>query len=142
MLKSKRPRHDKTNHPSFFEHVACPHWGAGLLVWQDDGKCAYQFEDGKMRVFNESQSVRLRRIPRPNNGCASLLSVMNQRAFGHDSRRVVASFERLPLVKQCENFASRFPNGLGSVLDQDPEPLPLVPARVASGTLPVPLQVA
>lgn len=43
--------HDPAAVPQLVRHARCPDWGRGALIWMRPSKRAYQFEDGRLRVF-------------------------------------------------------------------------------------------
>ncbi len=110
MLLSNKPSDNDTD--SLFLHTACPHWGVGLLVWERESKRAFQFEDGKLRVFKEGYYELLKPVDRPLDESASLLAELVKQHKGRPVTKSKApSYVGIPLPKQIEYFLSRYPKG-------------------------------
>ncbi|MCX4239580.1 hypothetical protein [Paraliomyxa miuraensis] len=64
--------------PMVYEHVKRAQWGLAALLWEQDGKRGYRFEDGSERVFSEGYYHLLE--PRP--------------AIGETAEKLLASVHR------------------------------------------------
>ena len=83
----------QANASELVRHVRRPSWGVGVEVWERNGKRAYQFSDGKMRVIKEGFFHLLEPTQSPGDGCAvkkQLLSKNNPSTIG-DSHQWLAS---------------------------------------------------
>jgi hypothetical protein len=45
--------HDAETSPTLYRHETRPGWGLALMAWDSADKCAFQFDDGKLRIFKK-----------------------------------------------------------------------------------------
>lgn len=99
---------------SLFRHGARPEWGMAVLAWERAGKRAYQFEDGKLRIFKEGWWDQLEEIDEFDNRMAATLARL-QRKLGleaSDQKRPVAAKSALRWNDQVRLLEDAYPGGL------------------------------
>lgn len=95
-----------------YRHTSKPQWGLALLAWERDGKRAYQFEDGKLRVFKQGYFDLLEPVDRPADEAEVAIRELNtklgrKRAAKRNGRAEPA----IPLTKQIALFGELYPDG-------------------------------
>lgn len=96
-----------------YEHVKRNDWGVAILAWERDGRRAYQFEDGKLRVFKDGYYDLLKEVDRPADETRALMGELNkklgrsqQRRKAEESGETMLSFEQ-----QLGIFGELYPAG-------------------------------
>lgn len=86
-----------------YVHSKRERWGLAVMLWEREGKRAYQFEDGKRRIFKEGFYHLF--IPRmaPAEPSPEILALL--------ARANAASEDQLTLHQQLAYFESKFPGG-------------------------------
>lgn len=91
-----------------FRHEKRPNWGLGALVWERNGKRAYQFEDGQLRVFKRGFYHLLHRVDEPKPQRAMRVRRLARRA----QVEKIPRGRKLPTLRdQIQLFLSEFPKG-------------------------------
>ncbi|MBT8493482.1 MAG: hypothetical protein KJO07_10530, partial [Deltaproteobacteria bacterium] len=99
---------------NLYEHSACPQWGLAILAWERDDKRAYQFEDGKLRVFKADYYKLLKPVDRPMDEVAEIYTELSKKLGRKEAaKRMSKDKAPIPLEKQLEFFKSKFPEGMG-----------------------------
>lgn len=93
---------------ALFRHCKRTRWGVAALLWERDGKRAYQFSDGKLRVFKEGFYHLFESAAPPGDGSAKAVRRLARLARADD----VTEAARLPTLRdQILLFRRYFPNG-------------------------------
>lgn len=106
-----------TEVPTLFTHTKRPQWGAALLAWARTDKRAYQFEDGKLRLFKQGYFHLLRPIDQPLDETLELIEELETKLnLSHARREAQAEARRkgqqyVTMKQQIEVFERRFPDG-------------------------------
>lgn len=103
---------DSAEQERLYRHTSKPQWGLALLAWERDGKRAYQFEDGKLRVFKEGYFQLLEPVDRPADETEVAIRELNtklgrKRAAKRNGRTEPA----IPLSKQIDLFVHLYADG-------------------------------
>ncbi len=95
----------KTASAKLWRHDKRPSWGLAVIMWERNGKRAYQFEDGEVRVIKEGFYNLLSPATAPGDGTGrSVVRMARRRAGGDDAT--------LPTVRhQMEYMRSQYPEG-------------------------------
>lgn len=101
--------------PTLYRHVKKHEWGLALLAWERDGKRAFRFEDGEVRVFKEGYYGLLEEVDRPADRTTEIVAKID-REHGVSGRRRNKEKEPEPVTfeEQLEVFLSEFPGGFAS----------------------------
>ena len=93
-----------------YQHVKRKQWGLAVLTWERDGKRAFQFEDGELRVFAEAFYKLLQEVETPPEQAARLMAKLGrQGGLGKGDGK---SEERLlTAAEQVQVFLEQFPDG-------------------------------
>jgi hypothetical protein len=98
---------------NLYEHTACPQWGLAILAWERDDKRAFQFEDGKLRVFKADYFKLLKPVDRPMDEVAEIYTELSKKLGRKEAaKRLSQDKAPIPLDKQIEFFKAQFPDGL------------------------------
>lgn len=95
-----------------YRHKKRPEWGVAILAWEKEGRRAYQFEDGRLRKFQEgyySLMEPVEKVKRPREAVVSGLEEAieaNRGAAPPQALEPVAPFEA-----QVELFRELYPGG-------------------------------
>lgn len=107
-----------------FCHTKKPEWGAGLILKEEEGKVAIQFEDGKARTFSEDFYHFIEETQKPADEMQSVIAEL-QRLAPSDAASTKSGGKKSgvgrkssvpPVVfkEQAEHFLELFPAGFGS----------------------------
>lgn len=67
-----------TEHSALYQHTTCKHWGLAILAWESDSKRAYQFQDGKLRVFKKGYYHFFEEVDRPLDRVANVMTTLER----------------------------------------------------------------
>lgn len=96
----------QANASELVRHVRRPSWGVGVEVWERNGKRAYQFSDGKMRVIKEGFFHLLEPTQSPGDGRGRSARRLAERVAAGET----GTSERLPtFLDQLALIESRYP---------------------------------
>jgi hypothetical protein len=102
--------------PTLYRHVKKHEWGLALLAWERDGKRAFRFEDGEVRIFKEGYYGLLEEVDRPADRTTEIVAKID-REHGVSSRRRGGQKEperEVTFDEQLEVFLAEFPDGFES----------------------------
>ena len=102
--------------PTLYRHVKKHEWGLALLAWERDGKRAFRFEDGEIRIFKEGYYGLLEEVDRPADRTSEIVAKID-REHGVSSRRRSGTKEperEITFEEQLEVFLAEFPDGFDS----------------------------
>jgi hypothetical protein len=93
---------------ALFRHCKRTRWGVAALLWERDGKRAYQFSDGKLRVFKQGFYHLFESAAPPGDGSAKAVRRLARLARADD----LSEAAHLPTLRdQILLVRRRFPNG-------------------------------
>lgn len=102
--------------PPLYQHSVRTEWGLAILAWERDGKRAYQFEDGKLRIFKKGYYELLEEVDRSVGDASAVVADLN-RQLGRSENRIereeagVEGKALLSFEDQCEIFTRLYPGG-------------------------------
>jgi hypothetical protein len=97
--------------PATLYRHACKHeWGLALLAWEHDGRRAYQFEDGTLRVFKEGYYRHFESVDAPADRLAALVAMMGGHAPA-TTRAAAPDPLAFTLEEQIDYFLATYPGG-------------------------------
>ena len=67
-----------TEHSALYRHTGCDQWGLAILAWENESKRAYQFQDGKLRVFKRGYYHFFEEVDRPVDRVPKILSTLER----------------------------------------------------------------
>ncbi len=100
-----------------FRHTKRQDWGLAILAWERDGRRAYQFEDGELRVFARGFYAFLEEVDRPESESEPLATRLAHEVVDADSRRdlerrlAVGDPSAVFFDEQVELFRRTYPLG-------------------------------
>lgn len=88
-----------------YQHSKRLQWGLAVMAWERDGKRAFQFEDGNMRVFAEAFYKFLEEVECPPDKTAKLLAKLGRagglgKGDGSEEYRLTFEEQRLVFLEQ------------------------------------------
>src|SRR5690606_1096467 len=91
-------------------------WGLAILAWERDGKRAYQFEDGKLRVFKAGYYELIHEVDRSMGEASAVVADLNRQLGRSENRRErekagVEGKALLSFDEQVEIFCHMYPGG-------------------------------
>ncbi|MCX4246494.1 hypothetical protein [Paraliomyxa miuraensis] len=101
-----------------YQHSKRKQWGFAVLAWERDGKRAYQFEDGELRVFAEGFYKFLQEASCPPEQEAKLLAKLGRRS-GTKGGDAKAEERQLTFREQLEVFLVEYPAAFGDATWKD-----------------------
>jgi hypothetical protein len=103
--------------PTLYRHVKKHEWGLALLAWERDGKRAFRFEDGEIRIFKEGYYGLLEEVDRPADRTTEIVAKID-REHGVSSRRRAGKEkepeQEITFEEQLEVFLAEYPDGFDS----------------------------
>lgn len=100
-----------------YRHAKRKEWGLAILAWDRDGRRAFQFEDGHLRVFAANFQALMEAVFRPPEEAGEtaealnrLLSINDQSA-ARAKKASLKSTSPLSLQDQINVFADMYPSG-------------------------------
>jgi len=104
---------------TLYRHTKRTQWGMAIIAWERGDKRAYQFEDGKMRIFKKSFFRFFERVEPPLGESSALVSELERRInlSKRQSQGQLASEQKvyIKFSTQLEIFRQQYPGGF-----QDP----------------------
>lgn len=103
---------DENQDNILFKHTMRPSWGHAILAYEDDDKKAFQFEDGKVRLFKNEYLQLLEAVDTPLDHIARTLARLGaQTDESTDARASTSTRAVLPLDAQIMYFSETYPDG-------------------------------
>lgn len=100
---------------TLFKHTMRPKWGLAILAYEDDDKKAFQFEDGKVRVFKKEYLRLLEAVDAPLDQSARTLARLGAQADdSSDSATTKSKSNALPIDAQIMYFSEAYADGFAS----------------------------
>ncbi len=96
--------------PTLYRHARKLEWGLAVLAWEENGRRAYQFEDGALRVFKEGYYSHFEAVDAPADRLAALVSMMGDRAPA-TTRAAAPDPLAFTLEEQIDYFLATYPGG-------------------------------
>lgn len=62
-----------------YVHKKRPQWGMAIMVWESDGKRAYQFQDGERRIFKEGFYDMMQEVDPPQETADEMQKILRRR---------------------------------------------------------------
>lgn len=75
-----------SNLPAIYEHKKRPEWGASILAWEQDGKRAFLFEDGALRILAQEFCSLMTEVDRPRDEMDDLFQRLQAQLDATDGR--------------------------------------------------------
>jgi hypothetical protein len=106
--------------PQLVRHKKCPKWGRGALIWTKPTKRAYQFEDGRLRVFKRGFFDLLEPVEIGNKASDQLTDRLQERGEARAAVREARREARkqappvdaaVNMKRQIDYFLEHFPDG-------------------------------
>lgn len=72
---------------ALFQHVKRPQWGLAVFAWMDGDRRAFQFEDGRLRLFKPGWFALMQEVDRPAEEAAELAETLRGKLGVSRSRR-------------------------------------------------------
>lgn len=89
-----------------------PSWGLAIVAYEDDDKTAFQFEDGKVRVFKKEYMQLLQAVDAPLDASARTLARLGAQADeSSDSAKSKSASKALPIDAQIMVFSEAYVDG-------------------------------
>jgi hypothetical protein len=93
-----------------YRHVDRPEWGLAAFLYSHEDKRAFQFEDGKVRLFKRGYFHHLQLVDAPAAQTARTLARLGQTS-GARSSTTTTKADALPIAAQRALFAELYPKG-------------------------------
>lgn len=98
-----------------FKHTMRPLWGLAVLAYEDDDKKAFQFEDGKVRLFKNEYLKFLQAVDAPLDQSARTLARLGaQNDTSADAKAGESTGTVLPIDAQIMYFSEKYAEGFAS----------------------------
>jgi hypothetical protein len=108
--------------PDFFRHTRRPEWGLAVLAWERDGKRAYLFEGGMLKVLAEPFFGLMQPMTEPPEDGASIVQRLAKHLEANESIRTSTRASLPPNVSledQVGLLKGEFPGGFAGTEWQD-----------------------
>lgn len=110
MQLTANDRTDTSN--TLFQHIKRPDWGLATRVWRVDDKRAYQFQDGRLRIFKARFDALLRPVDRPVDERDRVLAELGKASDRRDAaKRIAGQHAPIDPRDQIAYFSTLFPKG-------------------------------
>jgi hypothetical protein len=100
---------------ALYTHVKAQQWGLAILAWERGSNRAYQFEDGALRIINESYYALIEEVDAPADRAARTIADLRRKlgdGAHHDgTAHTAAPTPELSLEDQMRLFTRRYPKG-------------------------------
>jgi len=99
-----------------YRHRKAHEWGLAILAWERGPRRAYQFEDGKLRVFKKGYYEMLEEVDAPADRAAKVVAELERKLGNAPAERIGTPRNPRPelsLEDQVRVFAIQQPNGFG-----------------------------
>jgi len=120
-----------------YRHTKRPEWGVAILAWEKGGRRAYQFEDGRMRIFREGYYSLMKPVDEVPGSEEALVADLESAVAAHNGgakhkplepvctfEEQVSLFEELfPGGFQGDEWIERHRRGQGRALKRHREPV-------------------
>lgn len=109
-------RADSNTHTqdALYRHEKRDQWGVALFVWERDGKRAFRFADGEVRVFKKGFYEMMIPAPTPSDGSADELRALILAGGSGKKGEIIPS-----VSDQLVLFLAEYPNGFAGDTWQD-----------------------
>lgn len=91
--------------PILYEHTKRSGWGRAVCVWNRDGRRAFQFEDGKLRIIAQTHAHLLKRARVPTAEAIDVARDLRSAAGIAMARREQAKSGEAPLIDVVQQIA-------------------------------------
>jgi hypothetical protein len=92
-------------------HRKRPEWGAAICAWIRQERQAYQFEDGKLRVFKQGWYDRIEEIDLPLNKAATTAARLNRKRGLTALHKMASTFDGISFEDQLRLLGHFYPGG-------------------------------
>lgn len=99
-----------------YRHRKAHEWGLAILAWERGPRRAYQFEDGKLRVFKKGYYEMLEEVDAPADRAGKVVAELERKLGNAPAERIGTTKTARPeltLDEQLRIFAIQQPNGFG-----------------------------
>jgi hypothetical protein len=97
-----------------YQHSKRKQWGFAVMAWERDGKRAYQFEDGELRVFTKEYYGMLAEADCPPDQAARLLAKLGRQSGAGKGGDGKLKERQLTFQEQLQVFLTEYPEGFAS----------------------------
>jgi hypothetical protein len=97
-----------------YQHSKRKQWGFAVMAWERDGKRAYQFEDGELRVFTKEYYGMLAEADCPPDQAARLLAKLGRQSGAGKGGDGKLKERQLTFQEQLQVFLAEYPEGFAS----------------------------
>lgn len=94
---------------TFFKHSMRPDWGLAVLEYEGDGKKAFRFEDGKVRIFQKGYYELLQQVDTPVDHSARTLARLGSQSS--ETARSAKKQTVVPIDAQIMCFSEKYDGG-------------------------------
>ncbi len=98
-----------------YRHSKARDWGLAILAWERGPRRAYQFEDGKLRVFKKGYYEMLEEVDAPADRASKVVAELERKLGNAPAERTGHRTPRpeITLDEQIRVFAIQQPDGFG-----------------------------
>ena len=120
MSDDSAPTKDPSEAPEqvpLFQHTKRPQWGLAILAWERNGRRAFQFEDGKLRLIKDGYYHLMKEVDRPADTAMDTVAGLQDKLGVSVARREIVKDARakgkkiLTLQDQIQIFEILYPGG-------------------------------
>lgn len=102
--------------PTLYQHTKRPEWGLAILAWDRGSRRAFQFEDGKLRVFKQGYYEMVKEVDRQVERASETVAELERKLGAARSPGLAAAAhttEEAPIrfEDQLRIFAIEYPEG-------------------------------
>ena len=96
---------------TLYRHETRPEWGLALMAWDSSDKCAFQFDDGKLRIFKKGFHHLMKPIEVEESVEKRITSELEDTLEATGGRRRQPLKPVYPFSDQLRIFEKLYPNG-------------------------------
>lgn len=96
---------------ALYRHIKRPRWGLAVLAWDHLDKRGYQFEDGKLRVFNSDFYRLLEEVDPPADRARQVLEQLGHAVERNEAVKSSKEDVLIPIAEQIAYFKELYPDG-------------------------------
>lgn len=97
---------------TLYRHTKRPEWGAAILAWEKNGRRAYQFEDGRLRKFQEGYYSLLQPADDVDRPREAIVQGLEEAVAAKRGKEPADALDAVaPFSAQVELFREMYPKG-------------------------------